>query len=86
MHACGRECAADSDLQEASIGSLLKPDTSLEAGDLIFWKGHVAMAVDAENMIHANAFHMSVVCEPITPAIARISQTGGGPVTSIRRP
>ena len=33
---------------------------ALQRGDLIFWKGHVAIMVDAENMIHANATDMAV--------------------------
>jgi len=44
------------------------------------------MAVDGENMIHANAHHMSVVIEPITEAVARIDVAGDGPLIARRRP
>jgi cell wall-associated NlpC family hydrolase len=47
-----------------------------ERGDLLFWRGHVAMALDAERMIHANACHMAVAVEPIAQAKARIASAG----------
>ncbi len=53
-------------------------------GDLIFWKGHVAIARDAETMIHANAFHMAVAIEPIAEAVARIRESGDE-ITSVKR-
>lgn len=83
--AAGLPCPGDSDLQEAALGAALAPDAPTLRGDLYFWKGHVAIAVDGETLIHANAHHMAVVCEPIAEAIARIAAQGGGPVTSRRR-
>jgi cell wall-associated NlpC family hydrolase len=53
-------------------------------GDLIFWKGHVAVARDHGSLIHANAFHMAVAVEPIADAIARI-RAAGSEITSVRR-
>lgn len=82
----GIECPGDSDLQEQSIGIELSADEPTQRGDLIFWKGHVAMAVDNQTVIHANAHSMSVMYEPIDAAIERITNQGGGPVTSRRRP
>ncbi len=82
--ACHLPCPGDSDLQEAVLGRVLG-DEPLERGDLLFWKGHVAMAVDAEVLIHANAHHMAVAYEPIEAATLRIAAAGGGPVTSRRR-
>ena len=83
--AAGVPCPGDSDLQEAALGSPLPPGEPPRRGDLYFWKGHVAMAVDGETLIHANAHHMAVAYEPIAAAIARIAAQGGGPVTSRRR-
>jgi hypothetical protein len=56
----------------------------LTRGDLIFWKGHVAIARDSKSLVHANAFHMAVAFEPLNEAIARIQQSGSA-VTSVRR-
>jgi hypothetical protein len=83
--AAGLSCPGDSDLQEAAVGEALAPGVPPQRGDLYFWKGHVAMAVDGETLIHANAHHMAVAYEPITAAIARIAAQGGGAVTSRKR-
>ncbi|MBY6159805.1 C40 family peptidase [Mameliella alba] len=80
LHACGRDCPGDSDMQEA-MGQALPPGTAPERGDLMFWKGHVAWVADSETLIHANAFHMAVAYEPIKSAIARIKAQGDGAVT-----
>ncbi|MFT7594172.1 MAG: cell wall-associated NlpC family hydrolase [Paracoccaceae bacterium] len=84
--ACGRACPGDSDQQEQALGHPLPDGSPYQRGDLLFWKGHVAQVCDPETMIHANAHHMAVVCEPIEPARARILAQGDGPVTSHRRP
>lgn len=79
----GTPCAGDSDLQEVAF-----PDATgaYQRGDLLFWRGHVAMVVDSGTLIHANAFHMAVTYESISGAIARISDQGDGPVTGHKRP
>ena len=83
--ACGHKCPGDSDLQEQAVGTALRKDAPTRRGDLIFWKSHVAMAVSADILIHANAHHMAVVHEPIEDAIRRIARQGGGAVTSRKR-
>jgi cell wall-associated NlpC family hydrolase len=84
MTACGLNCPRDSDMQETAIGSPVSL-RELRRGDLVFWKGHVAIARSATSLVHANAFHMAVAVEPVAEAIARIS-AGGSEVTSVRRP
>lgn len=86
MLACGRACPGDSDLQEAMPGTKLPRDAPLRPGDLIFWKGHVAMATGSETIIHANAHHMMVAEEELAPAITRIAATDTGPETLRLRP
>ncbi|MFK4512463.1 C40 family peptidase [Bradyrhizobium daqingense] len=82
----GIGCPRDSDMQQAGLGRALDPleRRSLRRGDLIFWKGHVAIVRDASTMVHANAHHMATVIEPIEPAIARIRQAGSE-VAAIKR-
>lgn len=82
LTACGVFCPRDSDMQEATLGEAA--GGSLQHGDLLFWKGHVAIVRDAQTLLHANAFHMAVVFEPIDAAIARIGGTEGE-LTSVRR-
>jgi cell wall-associated NlpC family hydrolase len=84
LTACGVVCPRDSDMQERALGVAVERNTKLQRGDLIFWKGHVAIARDEASMIHANAFHMAVTVEPIREAVERIA-AGGSPVTSVRR-
>lgn len=83
--ACGRAFLGDSDQQAAHERRSLPPNTSYQRGDLLFWKGHVAMVTDPETLIHANAFHMAVTYEPIMHAIARIESQGDGLVTKHAR-
>lgn len=83
--ACGIPCPGDTDLQEQEVGRPLAATEATRRGDLLFWKGHVAIAVNADQMIHANAHRMLVNYEPIGAAITRIAAAGEGPVTSRRR-
>lgn len=86
LNAAGITCPRDSDMQEASLGRALSPAEAGEPrrGDLIFWKGHVAIVRDATTLIHANAHHMATAIEGIDDAIARI-KAAGSPVTSVKR-
>lgn len=83
--ACGIPCPGDSDLQEAALGDSLPQDTPYKRGDLLFWKGHVALVADPSTIIHANAGYMSTVEENIEEAITRITAQGDGPVTAHKR-
>jgi cell wall-associated NlpC family hydrolase len=85
MLACGIPCPGDSDLQTA-IGRELAPDEAVRAGDLVFWKGHVAVVSGPDEIVHATGAFMAVVREPLSGAIARILDQGNGPVTHRRRP
>ena len=81
LQACGIQSLRDSDMQERNAGARIEMDSSLknlQRGDLIFWKGHVAIARDATTIIHANAFHMAVAIEPVAEAVARIRASGFG--------
>jgi cell wall-associated NlpC family hydrolase len=84
LTACGIACPRDSDMQEAALGAPVAGRADLRRGDLVFWKGHVAIARDRDTMLHANAYHMAVAIEPIAQALARIS-AAGSEVTTIKR-
>jgi cell wall-associated NlpC family hydrolase len=75
MHAAGRECPRDSDMQEAALGRAIDLG-ELARGDLLFWPRHVAIACDAQTMVHANAHHMMVAREPVKAALERIAAAG----------
>lgn len=87
LHAAGRPCPRDSDMQRETLGDALEVPATLEGlqrGDLVFWKGHVGIMSDGVMMVHANAHHMSVVVETLPEAAERIVRAGG-PITAIRR-
>ena len=84
LAACGRAIPRDTDLQLAFFAPITESER--RRGDLVFWKGHVAVLLDADTILHANAHHMAVAIEPLAEAIARIEAAGSGPVTGWRRP
>ena len=71
---CGISVSRDTLTQQDSIGEEIHPDrdgVSLRRGDLVFWKGHVAMMIDGKTIIHASGHAMSVVKEDFSAAISR---------------
>ena len=72
LTASGIPCPGDSDQQEKQLGKTVSSNSRMESGDLIFWKGHIALAVDANTLIRANAFHTACAYEPLHAAIKRI--------------
>ena len=88
LMAAGIAAPRDSDMQEAALGEPLPIDDALEGlrrGDLVFWKAHVGIMRDAATLLHANGFAMKAASEPLAEASARIANSGGGAITSIRR-
>jgi cell wall-associated NlpC family hydrolase len=85
LNACGVACPRDSDMQEAALGTAVSAvPSALSRGDLIFWKGHVAIVRDRSSLLHANAYHMAVAVELINEAVVRI-RNAGSEITGIRR-
>jgi cell wall-associated NlpC family hydrolase len=86
LDAAGTGCPRDSDMQQDGIGRELNAAEAkkLQRGDLIFWKGHVAIVRDADTIVHANAHHMATVIENTREALARI-KAAGSEVTAIKR-
>lgn len=85
--ACGRACPGDSDQQERWFldhGTRVDGDPS--RGDLVFWKGHVALVAGENLLLHANAHAMAVAFEPMDQAIRRIEAQGEGTPRCILRP
>ena len=80
--ACDIACPGDSDLQRDAFSEV----QTIRRGDLLFWPGHVAMALSDDLMIHATAWTMSVTRERIPDALARIDAAGDGPFLGVRRP
>lgn len=84
MRMAGHKAPRDSDMQTLGLGTPIERQ-DLKRGDLVFWKGHVAIMEDETRMIHANGNTMSVARETLEAAIERIGWLYGTP-TGYRRP
>lgn len=84
LAACNRACPRDTDLQREFFPEIAEDQR--RRGDLVFWKGHVAILLDAETILHANAHHMATAIEPLAEAVARIEASGVGLPLGYRRP
>ncbi|PTM97275.1 C40 family peptidase [Mycoplana dimorpha] len=84
MMMVGRRAPRDSDMQAAGLGTPIGRD-ELVRGDLVFWKGHVAIMQDEKTILHANGHTMSVAHEGLEEAITRIGWLYQQP-TGYRRP
>ncbi len=77
----------DSDMQREAelLGRSLPPDSPRRRGDLLYSPGHVVLALDEEEIVHANAFHLATVREPFAAFAQRLEQRGET-VSLLRRP
>jgi cell wall-associated NlpC family hydrolase len=71
---------------QQALGVAIPDGQAMRRGDLVFWKGHVALVVDADRLIHANGHTMSVAYESIGAVTDRVDKQGGGPIIARRRP
>lgn len=92
MRMAGRPVMRDTDMQAATLGEPVDLGgdwQKLKRGDLVFWRGHVAIAqgdIDGEaHLVHANGYSMDVTSEPAKQAIERIAFLFELP-TGVRRP
>ena len=58
---------------------------NIRKNDLIFWKGHVAVAISKHKLIHAYGPLKKILVMPISKAIEKIYKTAGLKVIGIRR-
>ncbi len=84
MQMTGQSAPRDTDMQAEAVGHPIeRPE--LRRGDLVFWKGHVAIVEDEATILHANGHTMTVAHERLDDAIRRIERLYGLP-TGYRRP
>jgi cell wall-associated NlpC family hydrolase len=84
--AAGVALPRDSDMlrgigKEVSMGAEFG---GLKRGDVICWDQHVALMLNATDIIHANAFHLKVSREALAAATPRICAKYG-PILTVRR-
>jgi cell wall-associated NlpC family hydrolase len=88
LNAIGVAAPRDTDMMETLLGRPADVDDRLRGlrrGDLMFWRGHVAIMQNETQIIHANAHSMSVISEPLAIARDRIRSRGHSEITAIRR-
>ncbi|MEL7028949.1 MAG: NlpC/P60 family protein [Pseudomonadota bacterium] len=76
LYRTGRDCPRDSDQQFAALGAPIEAEAR-QRGDLVFWKGHVAILRDTETIVHANATHMAVSIDPLDAFAGRVEAETG---------
>jgi len=77
-------CPRDTKDQEKYFKKRIKLK-NIKKNDMIFWKGHVAIALSKNKLIHAYGSMKKVVITNIKETIERINKTANLKVTSIRR-
>lgn len=65
----GLRCRRDSDMQNAEADEI---SGNPKRGDIAWWPGHIGILLGDGNLLHANAFHMSCVIEPLGDVSVRI--------------
>ncbi|MDA1309809.1 MAG: NlpC/P60 family protein [Proteobacteria bacterium] len=81
----GRSAPRDSDQQERCVGAIVENGIAdVQAGDLLFMKGHVVVVSGPDRVLHANAHHMCVAEEPLDRFLARVAAMGLA-ITTVRR-
>ncbi|MBP0440571.1 C40 family peptidase [Tianweitania sediminis] len=88
MRMAGMFALRDTDMQASTIGEPIGPGPDyslLKRGDLVFWKGHVAIVAGPDEIVHASGHTMCVTRESLAGAVQRIGYLYGAP-TAFRRP
>ncbi|WP_422367675.1 C40 family peptidase [Pelagibius sp.] len=85
----GMPVLRDSYMQGSSVGQAVdwRPgETLLRRGDLVYFPGHCVIMLDDREVVHANAFTMSVAIEALEAVEQRvIAESGGTGITGVRR-
>jgi cell wall-associated NlpC family hydrolase len=92
MRMCGKQVLRDTDMQAATVGEEIDPGENLQGlrrGDLVFWRGHVAICRGnihkIPHIVHASGHTMNVAIEPLHEAVERIAYLYEKPI-GFRRP
>lgn len=57
----------------------------VKRGDIVYFPDHVGIMVDETDIIHANAFYMKTVIEPLSAVAERSEKADGKGVVAVRR-
>lgn len=83
------DCPRDSDQQRNFLGQditkAFQAGEALQAGDLVYFPGHVGMMTSKTDIIHANAGHMGVAEEPLVDVLKRGEKGQELPILAVKR-
>ncbi|MEM1021721.1 MAG: C40 family peptidase [Pseudomonadota bacterium] len=85
LWATGTPCPRDSGDQWENLGRPLAHEESPQAGDLVFFPGHVGFYAGEETLLHANATHMCTTLDPLADVIAWVAQEHDNPLKGFKR-
>ena len=71
LQSIGKMVPRDTLLQKKMNQNIFNLNENLEKGCIIFWHGHVGVMINKKDFLHASAFHMSTVIEPIKDVLLR---------------
>ncbi len=84
LQAHGIACPRDSDQQLAAFPAVAPEDR--RRGDLVAFPGHIGILVDRDRLLHANAFYMTTLVEPLAAVVSRLQPLHDKPISGIVRP
>lgn len=85
LELAGVAAPRDSDMQRDQLGTGIDEDAPLKRGDLVFFPGHVGFMLDETRLIHANAYWMTTMIEPLDDVVARLAPLHERPITARKR-
>ncbi len=87
LRAAGYDSPRDSDQQweDDALGKALPPNSPRQRGDLLFWQGHCAIALDAQRIVNATAGWLSTLVEPFDEIDRRARADSPEGLLGIRR-
>ncbi|MDC0376001.1 C40 family peptidase, partial [Pelagibacteraceae bacterium] len=85
MKSANLSCPRDSKDQQKFFKKKV-PIHNIQKGDLLFWKGHVAIAISKTKLIHAFGPKKKVLIMPILQTINTIKENSDLKLLSIKRP
>lgn len=85
LELAGIAAPRDSDMQRDQLGEALPDKAELRRGDLVFFPGHVGFMLDEARLLHANAYWMSTMIEPLADVVERLKPTHAQPIITRKR-
>ena len=68
-----------------SIQKKIQKEKNFKKGDIIFWKGHIAVCLNSKKLIHAYGPKKKVIITPINHTIVRIEKTANLKVKKVSK-